>query len=106
MPLLSLHIRVVVVLARMLKSCPGEGTADEHWIAGDALDTSPPSSSRSSPRGERGASFAPKRPTLQSRASSRLPQPLRVKIPNKGPVGKIHEVCSVGLIRTGWVGEC
>jgi len=99
MLLLSLHIKVVVVLARMLKTCSGEGKADENWIVGDACeDTS--SSTRSSPKSERNTSFAPKRPTLKGRATSRLPQPLRLKIPNGGPVARIHDVCSVGLVCT------
>ena len=110
---ISLHINVVVLVARMLKACPtvGEGqrTEDEPWITATppsdpntparSVASSSASRSRAESRtsaddGAYATSFAPKRPTIGNRIRHRLPQPLKLRIPDDGPVARMHDLCS------------
>lgn len=118
--LLPLHVRAVVLLHRMLKDTrTGEGNADEAWIpAGTDQPESPVhppptdlqsaqkkrSTRRHSKRlsihtngsTDRDHGFAPRGvPTFGKGYSHRLPKPLKVKIPDDGPMARIHDVCSV-----------
>jgi hypothetical protein len=123
--LLPLHIKAVVLLSRMLKSTRiGEGKADEAWIPVGTEPSSPipppPSiqnaqtkrSSTSRRHSKRlsvhtGGStdkengFAPRGvPTFGKGYSNRLPKPLKLRIPDDGPMARIHDVCSVGYNTT------
>jgi hypothetical protein len=90
--LLSLHINAVVLLSRMLKLRVRAETQhnQSEWISAQ-VDAAP--SPPVTP--EKKSNFAPSgKPSL---GKKKLPQPLRLSIPNSGPVAKIHEVCSVGF---------
>jgi hypothetical protein len=90
--LLSLHIKAVVLLSRMLKVRVRTETQhnQSEWISSprDEAPSPPPSPP------QKASSFAPSgRPNLGS--NKKIPQPLRLSIPTSGPVARIHEVCSV-----------
>ncbi|KAF2836393.1 hypothetical protein M501DRAFT_987554 [Patellaria atrata CBS 101060] len=64
----------------------GEGERHSDWVASndDSEHTLP----------ELQTSFAPRGPsTLQARIRRKLPQPLRITVPQQGPVAKIHHAC-------------
>jgi hypothetical protein len=119
--ILPLHIKAVVILSRMLKTIrTGEGKADEAWIpVGTEPSSNPPHTasthnaqsrrSSTSTRNSRRISvhtggstdkengFAPRGlPTVGKGYVHRLPKPLKVRIPDDGPMARIHAVCSVG----------
>ncbi|KAE9974813.1 hypothetical protein EG328_003599 [Venturia inaequalis] len=115
--LLPLHIRAVVLLSRMLKTIStGEGKADEAWIpVGTDQPSSPiPPPTIQSAQKKRSIQRHPKRlsihtngttdrengfaprgvPTFGKAYSHTLPKPLKVRLPDDGPMARIHDVCS------------
>src|SRR4051812_22303977 len=86
---------LAIALIRKLTLRLGEGRADGVWPREGSASGSPISHHDDYTNGQ---SFAPRGPsTFHERLRGRLPQPLRIRIPKDGPVGRIHHVCAKAL---------
>lgn len=88
--MLLLHIRAVVLLSELLTPRIGEGK-------GEDAHTSPRPGSPVQTQ-----SFAPKGPPAFSRIKRNLPQPLRLHLPQDGPLARVYKACSVRGVFKHW----